>query len=58
MIKSILFGIIVWALVSGGISLWLHSTGREKFTIMKTLVYGFATAIVSVGLLSAIVVLF
>lgn len=58
MIRGILFGLLVWALVSGGISLWLHSTGREKFTIIKTLFYGFATALVSIGLLTAIVMLF
>lgn len=58
MIKIFLGFLIVWASVVIGISSWRSLSNKEKFTTIKTAVYGFLTATIAFIILTTIVILF
>ena len=55
MVRGLLFGFIVWILVSGGIMVFMHLSGRERLTVVKTGLYGGMTAAITLGILVTMV---
>lgn len=47
-----------WIAVSAAIYLFTHMTNREQFNVGKALLFGFVTAAITGGILTAITVLF
>lgn len=58
MIRGVLFFLIMWAVITGGINIVRGLTGREALDIIKCVVYGLVTAMLSFGLILLMVVLF
>lgn len=56
--KSVILFLTLWAVITGGINVWRSLTGREMFDIIKCVVYGLVTAMLTFGFLLLIVVLF
>lgn len=58
MIRAVIIFLALWAVITGGINVWRSLTGREMFDIIKCVVYGLVTAMLTFGALFLIVVLF
>ena len=56
--KGIIFGLLVWLIVSGAILLSMHISNSARLQVTKAVVYGLVTAIIAVGIITGIVVLF
>jgi len=58
MVKAILFFVLVWVLVIAGIVVFRAMTAKEKWSVVKTALFGGVTAIVATALVVFIVILF
>lgn len=58
MMRGIMFGLLVWFIVSSGIIMLAQLSVAKKVSFIKAGIYGLLTAIVSMCIISAIVVLF
>ncbi len=58
MIRGILAFLIMWVLVVGSISAWRSLSGKEKWSLVKSVTYGGVTALVALVILVGIVILF
>lgn len=58
MARGILFFFIVSVLVHAGITVWRHLSGKEKWAVTKTAGWAGVSALVALGIVSAIVVVF
>ena len=58
MIRGIILFLGFWAVVTGGIGLWRQMSGKEKWSLVKTVTYGTMTAIIALVLILLIVFLF
>jgi len=58
MIKGILFFVLVWLLVSVGITVFRSLSGREKFNVITLMSYSAVTALISTVLIVGFVLLF
>lgn len=58
MVRGILFFLIMWALVVGSIASWRALSGKERWSLVKTVTYGGFTAVIALIVIVGIVVLF
>ena len=58
MVRGILFAVMVWVIVSGGIFIFSGLAKDDKAAIMKCILYGSITAVVSAGVVAAMVISF
>ena len=58
MIRGIVFGLIVWFFVSVSILIEQHLSGDQKITLLRSVIYGLITAVISAILVTVMVVLF
>lgn len=58
MIRMLLAFLVVFALFFVGISIFKKMSGQERFNVLKVVLYSLLCAILAVGTLSIIVVLF
>lgn len=58
MVRAIVFCMVVWVVVSILIAVYGHLNSTEKLSVKRSMLYGFITAVVAGGLISAIVFLF
>lgn len=58
MTKAILFFVLVWAAVVAGIKLFRAATKKERWSATKTGLFGFATALIAVGIVILTVIIF
>ena len=50
--------LVMWAAVTGGLGIWRQLSGKEKWSIVKTVSYGLSTAVIAFVILSVFVILF
>jgi len=58
MIRGILTFLIMWALVVGCIASWRALSGKEKWSLVKTIAYGGFTATIALVFVIVLVILF
>ena len=58
MIRMLFFFVVLWIIVTAGINVWREMKGKERWETVKTLAYGFTTAVITFVLLTIMVVLF
>lgn len=58
MIKIVLTFLLFWGMISGGIALFRQASGQEKLSILKYVLYGAITALITSLSLFAFVQLF
>ena len=58
MIRSIIFFLALWAVITGGINVVRRLTGREMLDTIRCVVYGLMTALLTFALIVTMVVLF
>jgi hypothetical protein len=58
MFKLVVTFLLFWGFVTGLIGMWRHMPNNERWTTVKTAMYGLATAIITFAIMSAIVILF
>jgi hypothetical protein len=47
-----------WAVIVGAILIWQAMSGREKWKVFKTLMFGAVTSVLAVAVITFIVILF
>ena len=58
MMRMLILFIVMWAAVTGGLCIWRQLSGKEKWSIVKTVSYGLFTAVIAFVILSVFVILF
>jgi hypothetical protein len=58
MFKMIIVFLAFWGFVTGAIGLWRQMENKERWSLVKTIVYGFLTACITFTILTTIVILF
>ena len=58
MIRGILTFLIIWVLVAGSITSWRALSGKEKWSLVKTISYGGLTAAIALVFVIVLVILF
>lgn len=58
MIRGILFFLFLWLAVGVSINAWRQLTGKEMWSLVKTVVYGAITASIAFVFLVGVVILF
>lgn len=58
MMRMLILFIATWAFVTGGLGVWRQLSGKEKWSIVKTVSYGLFTAVIAFVILSVFVILF
>lgn len=58
MMRMLVLFLVMWAAVTGGLGVWRQLSGKEKWSIVKTVSYGLFTAVIAFVILSVFVILF
>jgi hypothetical protein len=58
MIRGILTFLVFWLLVAGSITSWRALSGKEKWSLVKTVAYGGLTAAIALIFVIVLVILF
>lgn len=58
MVKGLLFGLVVWGLVTGGLYGFGHLTKSAKLGVARSAVFGLITAVIAVAVVVGIVIAF
>lgn len=58
MVKGIVFFVSCWVAVVAGIKLFRVATKKERWSAIKTVAFGFVTALIAVAIVTLMVVVF
>jgi hypothetical protein len=56
--RGLAFAFIVWVMVSVGIGIYGHLNSSERLTVIRSVLYGFVTAVIAGCVIAGIVILF